>query len=122
MCLRVIDLCDVFGANMGSSSPPSPPQGPPFAARRPLYPSSTREDDTETRARARIETQNIYEIFTKYILNIFEKPMSRAYVFFRARCNCRLTDHAFLSAGAGVSAHEDILWVVVHVCALLRTY
>jgi hypothetical protein len=103
MCLRVIDLCDVFGANMGSSSPPSPPQGPPFAARRPLYPSSTREDDTETRARARIETQNIYEIFTN------EKPMSRAYVFFRARCNCRLTDHAFLSAGAGVSAREDIL-------------
>ena len=73
------------------SSRPSPPQSSPFAAHRPLYPSSTREDDTDTRERARIETQNIYEIFTKYILYIFVKPMSRAYVCFRARCNCRLT-------------------------------
>ena len=32
-----------------SPPPPPPPPGPPIAARRPLYASSTREDDTDTR-------------------------------------------------------------------------
>jgi hypothetical protein len=81
--------------SLSSPPPPPPPPGPPFAARLPLDPSSTREDDTDTRARARIKTKYAFE--EAHVVGCV-----RAYVCFRARCNCRLTDHAFLSAGAGV--------------------
>ena len=65
--------------------PPPPPPGPPFAVRRPPYPSSERWSHRQTRASATIQLQNM----------LVTQPMSSAVCVRTCVCvrrNCLRTD------------------------------
>jgi len=107
MCLREIDLSDVVWSNVGSFLFLRRRRRLHLLRARRLLPAARCIDHQRERMTQTLVGPNTN---TKYIFHeAHVVGCVRAYVCFRARCNCRLADHVFSSAGAGMSAREDIL-------------